>query len=326
MPGSSRCKYHGWRYGLDGGRGHVTNEEQFFDLDKSTLRMPRVHCEVFAGFIFVNLGEDAEPLRDFLGERIVELESYPFEKMTAALRVQDPDQRQLEALARRAHEWYHPAYVHGRFIDPDVSKAEKMVPPVDAYHYDLFRPHMLTSVPGPPPLPPREPGTARSRRHATSGWVYRLFRAGLFGPDDFPTSARCPTPSTRARSGPGATTSSGCSPTSRIQVWARNYYITYQYWPEAVDSHSYELDIYFPEPANAPAAAGPGARRRQHHRVRDAGLQHRRGDPLGVCHPRQQVFHLSRPGADDPDFHKVIRERVAETAPRRRQTEKWRDP
>ena len=32
-------------------------------------------------------------------------------------------------------EWYHPPYVHGRFIDPDVSKAEKMVPPVDAYHY-----------------------------------------------------------------------------------------------------------------------------------------------------------------------------------------------
>ena len=45
-------------------------------------------------------------------------------------------------------EWYHPPYVHGRFIDPDVAKAEKMVPPVDSYHYELFRPHMLTSVPG----------------------------------------------------------------------------------------------------------------------------------------------------------------------------------
>ena len=35
------CKYHGWRYGLDGCVTHVTNEEQFFDLDKDTLRMPR---------------------------------------------------------------------------------------------------------------------------------------------------------------------------------------------------------------------------------------------------------------------------------------------
>ncbi len=82
-------------------------------------------------------------------------------------------------------EWYHPPYVHGRFIDPDVSKAEKMVPPVDSYHYDLFRPHMLTSVPGPPPLPPREPGTAGPARQ-DQRWVYKLFRAGLFGPDDVP--------------------------------------------------------------------------------------------------------------------------------------------
>ncbi len=31
--------------------------------------------------------------------------------------------------------------MHGRFINPDVSKAEKMVPPADSDHYDLFRPH-----------------------------------------------------------------------------------------------------------------------------------------------------------------------------------------
>ena len=66
-------------------------------------------------------------------------------------------------------EWYHPPYVHGRFIDPDVSKAEKMVPPVYSYHYDLFRPHMLISVPGPPPLPYREPGTAGPPARISAG-------------------------------------------------------------------------------------------------------------------------------------------------------------
>ncbi len=43
------CKYHGWRYGLDGKVNHITNEGEFFDLDKSKLRMPLVHCEVWAG-------------------------------------------------------------------------------------------------------------------------------------------------------------------------------------------------------------------------------------------------------------------------------------
>src|SRR5919201_3210288 len=45
------CKYHGWRYGLDGKVAHVTNEEEFFDLDVSALGMPKVHCDVFAGFV-----------------------------------------------------------------------------------------------------------------------------------------------------------------------------------------------------------------------------------------------------------------------------------
>ncbi len=57
------CKYHGWRYGLDGKVNHITNEGEFFDLDKSKLRMPPVHCEVWAGFIFVNLAEKGLPHR-----------------------------------------------------------------------------------------------------------------------------------------------------------------------------------------------------------------------------------------------------------------------
>jgi phenylpropionate dioxygenase-like ring-hydroxylating dioxygenase large terminal subunit len=245
------CKYHGWRYGLDGVCSHVTNPDQFFDLDQRTLRMPRLHCEVFAGFIFVHFGKDAEPLRSFLGERLVELESYPFDKMTQRFgyktRIQGNWKISLDALM----EWYHPAYVHGRFINQDVAKAEKMVPPVDAYHYDLFRPHMLTSVPGPPPLPAREPGTegppVRDQK-----WVYKLFRAGLFGPDDYPDVGPMPTDVLNK----GQIASWGNDqfwlfPNFSIQIWARNYYITYQYWPESVDSHSYELDIYFPEPENA---------------------------------------------------------------------------
>src|SRR4029079_4306372 len=78
-----------------------------------------------------------------------------------------------------------PPYVHGRFIDPDVSKAEKMVPPIDSYHYALFPPHQLTSVAGPPVLPPREFGKAGEPRQ-DQRWIYKLFRAGLFGPDDVP--------------------------------------------------------------------------------------------------------------------------------------------
>jgi phenylpropionate dioxygenase-like ring-hydroxylating dioxygenase large terminal subunit len=246
------CKYHGWRYGLDGQVVHITNQEEFFDLDPSMLRMPPVHVEEFAGFVFVNLGEDPEPLRSFLGDRIGQLEAYPFEKMTQRYGYSTRIKGNWKLAIDSVCEWYHPAYVHARFIDKDVAKAEKMVPPIDSYHYDLFPPHMLTSVPGPPPLPPREPGTAGAPVRDQK-WVYKIFRAGLFGPDDVPDLGELP-----AFLNDGDIASWGNDqfwlfPNLSVQIWQRGYYITYTYWPESVDTHIYEIDLYFVPPADAAA-------------------------------------------------------------------------
>ena len=42
-----------------------------------------VHCDVWEGFIFVNLAEEPEQsLREFLGPMITGLEGYPFDQMT----------------------------------------------------------------------------------------------------------------------------------------------------------------------------------------------------------------------------------------------------
>ncbi len=49
------CKYHGWRYDLDGALNFVQQESEFFDLDKADYGLASVRCEVWEGFIFVNL-------------------------------------------------------------------------------------------------------------------------------------------------------------------------------------------------------------------------------------------------------------------------------
>lgn len=243
------CRYHGWRYGLDGRLTHVTCEDQFFDLDKSALRMPKLHCEVFAGFIFVNLSRDPEPLREFLGPRLLEIESYPFEKLVNVYgfecRINGNWKLGMDALL----EWYHPAYVHGRFIHKDVAKAEKLVPPADSYHYDLFGKHMLTSVPGPPQLPPREGSAGPAKRD--QNWVYKLFRAGLFGPDDPVDIGPLPEALNKGGIRSWGNDQFWFWPNLSVQIWARNYLITYEYWPEAVGSHQYRVNMYFPEPRNA---------------------------------------------------------------------------
>src|SRR5262245_18276446 len=77
------CKYHGWRYGLDGACRFVHQQDEFFDLDRADLGLVPVHCEVWAGFIFVNL--DATPhqaLREYLGPMVTALDGYPFHLMT----------------------------------------------------------------------------------------------------------------------------------------------------------------------------------------------------------------------------------------------------
>ncbi len=53
------CKYHGWKYDLDGACSFVQQEGEFFDFDKADYGLVPVHCDVWSGFIFVNLA--AEP-------------------------------------------------------------------------------------------------------------------------------------------------------------------------------------------------------------------------------------------------------------------------
>ena len=76
------CKYHGWRYDLDGSLAFVQQEGEFFDLDKFCRPgWCPAHCEVFAGFIFINVAKEPEQsLREFLGPMITDLEGYPFDE------------------------------------------------------------------------------------------------------------------------------------------------------------------------------------------------------------------------------------------------------
>src|SRR3974390_884730 len=77
------CKYHGWRYNLEGALNFVQQESEFFDLDKEQYGLVPVRTEVWEGFIFVNLDdEDRTPLRDYLGQLAAGIEGYPFDQMT----------------------------------------------------------------------------------------------------------------------------------------------------------------------------------------------------------------------------------------------------
>ncbi len=63
-----RCQYHSWTYEVDEGKlVAVPDERDFVDLDWEQRCLPRVSCDVFEGFIFVNRDPDAQPVREWIG-------------------------------------------------------------------------------------------------------------------------------------------------------------------------------------------------------------------------------------------------------------------
>ena len=57
-----RCPYHSWCYGHDGSLRSAPRSETLKDFDKSLYGLKPVKVETFAGFVFVNLYANAEPV------------------------------------------------------------------------------------------------------------------------------------------------------------------------------------------------------------------------------------------------------------------------
>jgi nitrite reductase/ring-hydroxylating ferredoxin subunit len=63
--GSIRCRYHAWRYALDGRLVEVVDREEFDGMPDG-LRLAPAACDRWGGFVWVNLSDTAEPLLDYL--------------------------------------------------------------------------------------------------------------------------------------------------------------------------------------------------------------------------------------------------------------------
>ena len=98
------CKYHGWRYGLDGACTFAQQEGEFFDLDQADYGLVPVHCDIFAGFIFVNFApEPSQSLREFLGPHAAGGGGLPLRGDDRPVRVPGGVSGELEGLLGRLH-------------------------------------------------------------------------------------------------------------------------------------------------------------------------------------------------------------------------------
>jgi nitrite reductase/ring-hydroxylating ferredoxin subunit len=77
------CPFHGWCYGLDGANTFVSQSRMFSEhnLEPGDINMTGVRCETWGGCAWINLDEDAPPLRQYLEPIIGILDAWKVESL-----------------------------------------------------------------------------------------------------------------------------------------------------------------------------------------------------------------------------------------------------
>ncbi|MBO0855583.1 MAG: aromatic ring-hydroxylating dioxygenase subunit alpha [Nocardia sp.] len=221
------CKYHGWRYNLDGSLNFVQQEGEFFDLAKDGLGLARVHCDVWAGFIFINLDkEPRQTLREFLGPMITDLEGYPFDRMTEWYEFTADNNSNWKLFADAFQEYYHVPGLHPQQIPNSVRTGKGF----ECAHFQIDGPHRMVST-----------GGAR-RWTLPPEYMYpieRITRSGLVGPWESPDIGEPPKGLNPGRVEPWGIDNFQIFPNIEILIY-RGWYLLYRYWPTSYNSHRFE--------------------------------------------------------------------------------------
>jgi phenylpropionate dioxygenase-like ring-hydroxylating dioxygenase large terminal subunit len=239
-----QCKYHAWRYNLEGECTFVQQEEEFFDLDKSDYGLATVQCDVWEGFIFVNLdASNTESLRDYLGEFGKGLEGYPFHELTQVHKYRAEIGANWKLFIDAFAEFYHAPILHaGQYEADEAAKVASYG--YEALAYGIDGPHGMVSSWG-GISPPKDLSMVKP--------IERKLRSGLFGPWDAPDVGldEMPPAINPARHKNWGTDSFVFFPNFMILIWKPNWVLTYHYWPTSYNTHIFEGTCYFAPPKTA---------------------------------------------------------------------------
>ncbi|HXY92480.1 MAG TPA: aromatic ring-hydroxylating dioxygenase subunit alpha [Acidimicrobiia bacterium] len=227
------CKYHGWRYDLDGSCAFVQQEEEFFDADKQDYGLVPLPCDVWAGFVFVSLADPPRAsLREYLGPMITALDGYPFERMTERYDFRTDVAANWKIFLDAFQEYYHVPALHPQQVPPAVRDPNAAF---ECAHFELDGPHRVTSS-----------GGAR-RWTLPTEFMYPIevaTRSGLLGPWETPDLGAMPVGLNPGRVDPWGIDNFQIFPNLEILVY-RGWYLTYRYWPTSHRTHRFEGSLYF---------------------------------------------------------------------------------
>ena len=76
------CRFHGWKFDLDGKNTEIIDRADWGDcLKHGDADLKPVRLDTWAGWVWINMDPDCEPLRDFLAPIPDHVDKFEFEKM-----------------------------------------------------------------------------------------------------------------------------------------------------------------------------------------------------------------------------------------------------
>ena len=254
----------------------MQQESEFFDFDKADYGLVPVHCDVWSGFIFVNLDRRTEPdaARVPRAEIGKGLEGYPFEEHDAG----------ASSTARRSAATGSSSWTPSRSSTTHrfCTRSSRRSPRIREGAGSRIRGARTTSIDGPHRMVSSWGGMVAAECRPEHGEAdgardaQRPVRSvGRARPRPRRAAARA---STRRATRTWGLDSFQFLPNFVILIWKPNWVLTYHYWPTSYNTHIFEGNLLFraaEERARTPRA---GDGRRHVQGVRAAGRQHARGD------------------------------------------------
>lgn len=170
------CSFHSWKFNLDGGLNKITDAETFrTEVICHRPNLKEVRCETFAGIVFINMDDDAPPLKDRLGLPEGYLEQYGIDKMFVVRHVISEWGANWKTGVDAFYETYHLHAVH-----PETqSVMADMGVQVDLYPHGASR--MIVPI-------GQKSQRVKDQQTIDEGLAY-MMRAEGMDPDTFPGDA-----------------------------------------------------------------------------------------------------------------------------------------
>ena len=224
-PGGVHCRFHNWVYGDTGALIHVPDEENFLDFDRRDHGLAPVNTDIWEGFVFVHLEPaPAESLREHLGGVADQLDGCPFHEMPLMQTYRVEERANWKVALDAQNELYHFPFQHRRVLgDAFVTNDKRQCRYQDLRLYDR---HSVWSCEF---RRDQKPTPLAATLFKFDGFLRAFKIPQMIGEMDFFT----------------------VFPNFVIllyQLGTTTSYLTYQFWPLAVDRTLWEVSIHFREP------------------------------------------------------------------------------